>query len=187
MRPGSAALRRFQGGASTGDGTIPPSREQSSRTALRVEPVLPGENAEPADADDSPSAFERCLEIRTRVFVDEQAVSREEEFDGLDASCRHWIALDGDTPVGTARLRHVDGWAKAERVAVLASHRRAGVGRALMEALEAGARSEGHRRITLNAQLRVIRFYESLGYAAEGPVFEEAEIPHRRMTKQLDR
>ena len=87
--------------------------------------------------------------------------------------------------MGTARLRIVDGEAKAERVAVHAHTRKTGVGRALMEAVAARAREAGCDRIVLHAQLEAVPFYTALGYVAEGPVFEEAGIDHRTMRLPL--
>lgn len=137
---------------------------------IRVEPV-------PADR------LERCLSIRRRVFVEEQGVAPADEQDGCDAACTHWIArVDGEA-VGTARLREVEGGVKAERVAVLAPFRQHGAGAALMRALEAEAWRRGAPRLLLHAQLPVVSFYERLGYAAEGPAFDEAGIPHRKMSK----
>jgi ElaA protein len=105
------------------------------------------------------------------------------EMDGRDDECVHLLARDGEGAVGTARLRAVDGAAKAERVAVLDSHRGRGVGRLLMGVLENEARERGLAPVVLNAQLDVVRFYEKLGYGVRGEVFEEAGIPHRPMQK----
>jgi predicted GNAT family N-acyltransferase len=132
------------------------------------------------------AALAACFEIRTRVFVDGQGVSLDEEIDGLDGACVHFLARAGDEPVGTARLRTVEGAAKAERVAVLDTHQGRGIGRVLMDALESEARRRGLRRVVLHAQVRVIPFYERLGYEAFGPVFEEADIAHRKMEKPLE-
>ena len=68
---------------------------------------------------------------------------------------------------------------------MLADHRDAGIGRALMAALEEHARRAGFDRVVLNAQTKVADFYERLGYRREGEVFVEADIPHVRMTKPL--
>lgn len=126
-----------------------------------------------------------CREIRHRVFVVEQRVPEEIEFDGLDDECVQLVALHADRPIGTARLRGVGEDAKAERVAVLAGARERGAGRALMRGLEDAALGLGVARMVLNAQVPVIAFYERLGYRAEGETFDEAGIPHRRMTKRL--
>lgn len=133
----------------------------------------------------APEELQACFEIRRRVFVEEQRVPEELELDALDATSSHFIALDGDRPIGTARLRTLGADAKVERVAVLSVARERGVGRVLMEQLEKEAASRGLLRVVLNAQVAVIPFYERLGYRAEGEVFDDAGIPHRRMTKAL--
>lgn len=126
-----------------------------------------------------------CMEIRRRVFMDEQGVTEEEEWDGFDEACTHFLALD-PTPVATARLRVAeDGTAKAERVAVLIAWRKKGVGAAVMRALEAEAARAGHAEIQLGAQVHALPFYEGLGYVAFGPEFDDARIPHRMMKKAL--
>jgi predicted GNAT family N-acyltransferase len=135
-----------------------------------------------------PDEFQRCLAVRREVFVEEQDVLWEEEVDGLDPECVHFLALTKDDAVGTGRLRFTpEGEAKPERIAVRSSWRNRGVGRALMEAIEAEAERSGRRELLLSAQVRVIPFYERLGYRAEGPEFLEARIPHRMMRKRLDR
>jgi predicted GNAT family N-acyltransferase len=126
-----------------------------------------------------------CLEIRRRVFVVEQRVPREEDEDGLDDEALHFLASTDGRAVGAARLWLGDGVAKAQRVAVLPDVRRGGVGRALMRALEAEARQRGFAEVVLDAQVPAIPFYERLGYVAEGDVFVEAGIPHRRMRRSL--
>lgn len=129
--------------------------------------------------------LEECRRIRRKVFIDEQRVAENEEWDGLDAECVHFLAAEVE-PLGTARLRiTAEGQAKAERVAVLATARRRGIGAALMLALEGEAARRGHRSIALGAQLHAVPFYRRLGYEAHGPEFDEAGIPHRRMTKEL--
>lgn len=131
--------------------------------------------------------FADCLALRLEVFVDEQNVPFEEEEDGLDGESTHFLAVEGDTVVGTARLRIVHGDGKAERVAVRVAGRRAGVGRALMRAMETEASRLGAERMRLNAQLSAIPFYEALGYTAHGPEFDDAGIPHRAMQRALTR
>jgi len=140
-----------------------------------------------ADEDRHGDTMRAIRDLRHRVFVDEQRVSEALEWDGLDELAEHFLALrvDDGRPVGTARLRVVEGQAKAERVAVCADERDSGIGRALMDALESRARERGCPRVALNAQVAVLGFYERLGYEATGPVFEEAGIDHRAMAKTL--
>ncbi len=148
------------------------------------------------DRGASESMLASCHAIRRDVFVREQQISADLEWDHLDAESEHFLALisprDGaePTPIGTARFRVVSAnehIAKAERVAVLASARTGGVGRALMKALEIRAAELGLETIRLNAQVSVLRFYENLGYVAYGDLFEEAGIDHRAMAKRLAR
>ncbi len=128
----------------------------------------------------------RAHAIRRAVFVGEQGVAEREEIDRRDRPCRHYLARRGTVEVGTARLRPLGrGTAKIERMAVLAAHRRAGVGRALIAAIERDARRAGLARLVLHAQAHAVPFYERLGYAAEGPGFAEAGIPHRFMRKNV--
>lgn len=87
--------------------------------------------------------------------------------------------------MGAARLRVSGNAPSAERVAVLPEHRRGGVGRELMQALQAEAASRGFGELVLNAQESAVAFYERLGYRCEGEPFEEAGIPHRVMRKRL--
>jgi len=133
-----------------------------------------------------PDEVARCQAIRREVFVEEQGVPVDEEMDAHDALCTHFLALRGGEAIGTARLRGSDdGRVKAERVAVRRPFRRAGVGRALMRALEDEAAVRDAGELLLNAQAPVVAFYERLGYRAEGPEFLEAGIPHRAMRKPL--
>jgi predicted GNAT family N-acyltransferase len=133
----------------------------------------------------NPEELDHLIEIRREVFVVGQGVPIEREIDGLDGEAQHFAAIEGNAYVGTARLRIVDGHAKLERVAVLAPWRERGVGGRLMDALEAHARGLGVFEAELSAQVPVIPFYERRGYVAEGPLFEDAGIPHRKMVKGL--
>jgi predicted GNAT family N-acyltransferase len=123
-----------------------------------------------------------CLAIRMAVFVDEQNVPPEEERDSFEASATHFLALWEDAPAGTARaLAKGRALVKITRVAVLAPYRKLGLGAALMQAVEAAFPGAD---FILDAQLQAMPFYERLGYAAEGAVFADAGIPHRRMLKR---
>ncbi|MCC6236955.1 MAG: GNAT family N-acetyltransferase [Dehalococcoidia bacterium] len=132
----------------------------------------------------------RALEIRRRVFIEEQRVPEAEEIDRHDGdparvtSAVHVLARRDGRPVGTGRLLLEyarDEHAHIGRVAVLAEERGHGVGRAVMRALEAEARTRGFGGITLGAQLHAIPFYERLGYRARDAIFLDAAIEHRWM------
>ena len=133
----------------------------------------------------------RCHVIRHTVFIVEQSVPESIEVDGRDASSTHFLATVAGVDVGTARMRLIDSngrrVAKAERVAVLAEYRAHGVGRALMDALEAAARNIGAVEVQLGAQMTASRFYRRLDYLPLGPRYHEAGIEHQMMRKALYR
>ena len=124
--------------------------------------------------------FASLRRVRETVFIDEQRVPRELEFDDRDPLCAHVLAFDGDAPVGTGRLDLAYG-GKVGRVAVVATHRHYGVGTAVMKALHSLARERKQSHLWCNAQLTAVPFYERLGYVSSGPVFVEAGIDHLRM------
>ena len=132
-----------------------------------------------------------CLAIRRTVFIDEQKVPEDLELDDLDNVCRHFLALpDKASPpkdaIGTARILFLDdGTAKAQRVAVLKTARKSGVGAALMFALEGEAARAGRNLLILSSQASAIPFYEKLGYEAYGDTFMDAGIEHRMMRKTV--
>ena len=117
-------------------------------------------------------------EIRRVVFIEEQQVPQNEEWDGRDDACEHFLVhLDGRT-VGTARLLP-DG--HVGRVAILSEARGLGLGQRLMEAVIHAARQAGHAEVLLDAQTHALEFYQRLGFTAYGDEFLEAGIPHRSM------
>lgn len=121
--------------------------------------------------------------IREMVFIHEQRVPAELEWDGLDEDAAHVLAeLSNGTPVGTARLL-VDG--HIGRVAVLPAWRGVGVGTSLLKTLLDVAREQGHRRVFLGAQIPAIGFYERLGFMSYGEEFMDAGIAHRHMAREL--
>ncbi|MGV0035050.1 MAG: GNAT family N-acetyltransferase [Candidatus Azotimanducaceae bacterium WSBS_2022_MAG_OTU7] len=121
--------------------------------------------------------------IRHLVFIVEQKVPKDEEWDGKDEESWHWLATDtNDAPIGTARLLP-DG--QIGRMAVLSNYRKFGVGAALLEQAVEKARHLGFSSVFLNAQTHALGFYEKAGFVAEGEEFQEADIAHYRMTQAL--
>ena len=123
----------------------------------------------------SPAELGQALAIRCAVFVAEQGVAEALEIDGRDHTARHLLAFRHGEPVGTLRLRWLDGGrtVKIERVAVLARARGRKVGQALMRAALDLAGAEGAREARLHAQTTAQAFYAGLGFAACGPEFVE--------------
>jgi YbgC/YbaW family acyl-CoA thioester hydrolase len=125
--------------------------------------------------------------IRTQVFVDEQRIPADMEWDEADATCLHAVAFNRlGQAVGTGRLLpSEEGTAKIGRVAVNRVLRGSGVGRQLMDALTDAARKRGDKRILLHAQCTAEAFYRGLGFTPEGEKYDEAGIPHINMTRDL--
>jgi YbgC/YbaW family acyl-CoA thioester hydrolase len=125
--------------------------------------------------------------IRTRVFVDEQKIPAELEYDIADAACTHAVACNRfGRALATGRLlAHAPGVGRIGRMAVLPAMRGTGVGRAVLDALTAAARDQGYTEILLHAQASAAGFYARAGYAAGGAPFEEAGIAHVEMVRAL--
>lgn len=124
--------------------------------------------------------YETIFAIRREVFVDEQGVPEEDEYDGYEHISNHYLALLDGVPAGTARWRITPGGKlKAERFAVKKEFRGHGVGRALVETVV--REMPKHLEAYLNAQIDVVGLYEKFGFVAEGEVFDECGIMHRKM------
>lgn len=121
--------------------------------------------------------------VREQVFIREQGVRPDEEWDSTDDRCLHFLARDGGgQAIGTVRLTP-DG--HIGRMAVLKDWRGRGVGRALLrQALEA-ARRQGFCRVVADAQVQALAFYLQAGFVPEGPPFMEVRILHQRVVLDL--
>jgi len=120
-------------------------------------------------------------EIRAKVFVEEQGVAPDLEWDGLDEHAYHVIAYATDgTPIGTGRLLQD---CQIGRIAVLKEWRGKGIGRSILEMLLVIANKMGYEQVKLHAQTRVKNFYLRRGFKARGTEFMEAGIPHIEMTR----
>ncbi|CAD5109428.1 GNAT family N-acetyltransferase [Zestomonas carbonaria] len=119
--------------------------------------------------------------IRETVFIAEQSVPPELEWDDEDAHAVHFLALDGDYAIGTARLLP-DG--HIGRVSVVKDYRGLKVGEALMTAVIAEAERRGLTRQMLSAQVHAAPFYERLGFSIVSDEFLDAGIPHVDMVRQ---
>ncbi len=126
-----------------------------------------------------------CHELRRAVFIEEQAIAEADEWDDLDAGAIHILARQDGVPVGTARLLIEGETGRIGRICVLASHRGTGLGRRLVEAGIDLLRDRGLRRAALGAQVHALDFYRRLGFVSEGPIYDDAGIPHREMSRAL--
>ena len=128
--------------------------------------------------------LEEAFRIRTKVFVEEQGVSSEDEKDQFDATASHFLAKKDGRPVGTARWRFTDKGIKLERFAVLSEARGNGIGKVLVRAVldDIGSHPEAHAKIKyLHAQLDAVSLYAHFGFEKVGEMFEECDILHFKM------
>ena len=131
----------------------------------------------------------RAFAVRRAVFVREQGVPEVEEIDEHDRSdasaCHALIAAAGEAVAAGRFFARPDGAVQIGRMAVLATHRGRGYGRALLDALVAEARARNYPCVVLHAQTHARGFYERAGFHAHGPEFLDAGIPHIEMEREL--
>ena len=131
---------------------------------------------------DWPEEKEQLSSVRRQVFIVEQQVPEELEWDEFDETSTHFIASIDGKAIGTARLKS-DG--QIGRMAMLESYRNKGIGGQLLQHVLSTAQDKHYPKVYLHAQVEAIPFYEKHGFTAEGDVFYEANIPHRGMFKIL--
>lgn len=121
--------------------------------------------------------------IREAVFVREQSIPEELEWDGMDVGCRHALALSlNGEAIGCGRIQangHIG------RIAVLPQWRNQRVGTAIMESLLDEARARGYREVDVDAQTYAIPFYHIFGFVEYGEEFMDAGLPHKKMKLKL--
>lgn len=129
-----------------------------------------------------------AIAIRKEVFVKEQGVPLEDEFDEFDTlngQCEHILVFYSEQPVGTGRIRFLDGFGKLERICIIEPFRKFGLGKIIINALEDIAKEKGVHKVKLHGQTQAEGFYKKLGYRTSSNVFMEAGIPHILMLKEF--
>jgi predicted GNAT family N-acyltransferase len=127
-------------------------------------------------------------QIRDRVFVQEQQIAPELEFDGEDETAEHSLALYARSAIATLRLRpYTANTVKLERLAVLPEFRGQGIGQALTSSAIARARQQNYQHMVLHAQTYIAELYRKLGFSIVGEPFLEAQIPHIKMVRSLSK
>ncbi|MBO0933655.1 GNAT family N-acetyltransferase [Fibrella aquatilis] len=132
----------------------------------------------------NPEDLEHAFAIRRAVFVHEQCVSPEDEYDEFEGSSTHFLVRLEGKPVGTARWRRTSKGIKLERFAVLAEARGNGVGKVLVQAVLTDVfnqQPEPIESIYLHAQLSAMPLYAHFGFLPVGPQFDECGIMHVKM------
>lgn len=130
--------------------------------------------------------FHALVRLREEVFVVGQRITTEAEIDGLDPQCVHVLGRDpAGEVVATARLFTAARPVKVGRICVALPCQRRGLGSALMRYVHTllDARPPGERAGVMSAQAHLVPWYEQLGWTAEGPVYDECGIPHRRLRR----
>ena len=129
--------------------------------------------------------FFDAMQIRGRVFVDEQHVPSSIEVDDEDKTCLHILLYEGQTALAVCRLLDHGTYFKVGRMAVLKENRGKGYGKALMLSLETLDVMKDKQELRLDAQMTAAGFYEALGYSFEGEPFAEADMLHIHAIKKL--
>jgi predicted GNAT family N-acyltransferase len=132
-----------------------------------------------------PAEVEAALELRYRVFCEEQGVMLAADQDGLDPDALHIVAFDDGRLAGTCRLVFDHRLARLGRLAVEPDLRGRGIGAAVLASAERESRRVHAERIRLHAQTAARALYERAGFEAQGEEFLEEGIPHVTMEKPL--
>jgi predicted GNAT family N-acyltransferase len=126
--------------------------------------------------------LEAAFAVRENVFVEEQHVPREEEYDAFEDTAQHYLATWEGVPCGAARWRTTEKGVKLERFAVLKEYRNKAVGsEILIRVLEDVRAAHPDKKIYLHAQVTALPFYRRHGFVAEGEMFSECDIDHYKM------
>ncbi len=126
--------------------------------------------------------------IRYQVFIVEQQISEEEEWDGDDFIAIHALAFENSLPIATGRLIiHEADQAKAKigRMAVLENYRSKGYGRAILKKLIDLGKEKGVQEFILHAQVHALDFYLREGFKPEGEIFDEVDMSHQKMILRI--
>lgn len=132
--------------------------------------------------------LQQAFKIREEVFVKEQGVPLEDEFDEYDqlnGNCEHILVYHEGEAVGTGCVRVVEGVGKLERICILKSYRKLGIGKVIVQGLENIAKEKGLEKVKLHGQTHAEGFYQKLGYETASDEFMEDGIPHYLMVKEL--
>ncbi len=119
--------------------------------------------------------------IREKVFIEEQKVTPQLEWDGLDEEAIHFLVFKDKKPIGCARAFVIENHMQLGRMAVLKEYRREGIGRALIEKAILTAKLNQLSAIYISAQCHAIDFYKKFGFEVTSDIYLDAEIPHRDM------
>ena len=120
--------------------------------------------------------------IREKVFIEEQKVTPQLEWDGMDEKAMHFLVFKDEEAIGCARAVVIKNYMQLGRMAVLKEYRGQGIGGALIEKAMTIAKLNQLSAIYISAQCHAIDFYKKFGFEVKSDIYLDAEIPHRDMT-----
>ena len=120
--------------------------------------------------------------IREKVFIQEQKVTPQLEWDGMDEKAMHFLVFNDKAAIGCARAIVIKDHMQLGRMAVLKEYRGQGIGSALLEKAMTIAKLNQLSAIYISAQCHAIDFYKKFGFEVKSDIYLDAEIPHRDMT-----
>jgi predicted GNAT family N-acyltransferase len=120
--------------------------------------------------------------IREKVFIQEQKVTPQLEWDGMDEKAIHFLVFNDKAAIGCARAIVIKDHMQLGRMAVLKEYRGQGIGSALIEKAMTTAKLNQLSAIYISAQCHAIDFYKKFGFEVTSDIYLDAEIPHRDMT-----
>ena len=120
--------------------------------------------------------------IREKVFIQEQKVTPQLEWDGMDEKAIHFLVFKDEEAIGCARAIVIQSHMQLGRMAVLKEYRGQGIGSALIEQAMTTAKLNQLSAIYISAQCHAIDFYKKFGFEVTSDIYLDAEIPHRDMT-----
>lgn len=138
---------------------------------------------------DNTYILERCLNVRSEVFIIEKGVPKEIEvdnYDTLNEQCNHFLLKYNGIDVGAIRCLHISADAiQIQRLCFLKEYRKLGLGRTVIEYIENYYGNQGVTEVRLDAKYEVSGFYEKCGYKKISDIFIEANIEHIKMMKEI--
>jgi predicted GNAT family N-acyltransferase len=129
--------------------------------------------------------YDSLTMIREKVFIEEQKVTSQLEWDGMDENAMHFLVFKDEEAIGCARAVVIKNYMQLGRMAVLKEYRGQGIGSALLEKAIVTAKLNQISSIHISAQCYAIDFYLKFGFKVMSDIYLDAEIPHRDMTLKL--
>ncbi|MFZ4586518.1 MAG: GNAT family N-acetyltransferase [Candidatus Methylopumilus universalis] len=129
--------------------------------------------------------YDSLTMIREKVFIEEQKVTSQLEWDGMDENAMHFLVFKDEEAIGCARAVVIKNYMQLGRMAVLKEYRGQGIGSALLEKAIVTAKLNQISSIHISAQCYAIDFYLKFGFKVMSDIYLDAEILHRDMTLKL--